>query len=77
MVIKMFYNPKKHVMLNLIQHRTSERLCDPESSSGRRNIFSMKKILIIFTFLLSFILPAKADVMPYYVNSINTNSIGV
>lgn len=37
----------------------------------------MKKTLIIFTFLLSFILPAKADVMPYYVNSINTNSIGV
>ena len=37
----------------------------------------MKKILIIFTFLLSFVLPVKADVMPYYVNSVNTNSIGV
>ncbi|MFA7658284.1 MAG: hypothetical protein WCY19_02505 [Candidatus Gastranaerophilaceae bacterium] len=37
----------------------------------------MKKLLIIFTFLLSFILPANADVMPYYVNNINTNSIGV
>ena len=28
-------------------------------------------------FLLSSILPASADVMPYYVNNINTNSIGV
>lgn len=37
----------------------------------------MKKILLILTFLLSFILPARADVMPYYVNNINTNSIGV
>lgn len=37
----------------------------------------MKKLLLIFTFLLGFILPAKADVMPYYVNSLNTNSIGV
>lgn len=37
----------------------------------------MKKFIIIFTFLLSLILPAKADVMPYYVNSINPNSIGV
>lgn len=37
----------------------------------------MKKILIIFTFLLIAILPAKADVMPYYVNNINSNSIGV
>ena len=36
-----------------------------------------KKILIIFTFLLLIILPAKADVMPYYVNNINPNSIGV
>ncbi len=37
----------------------------------------MKKLLIILAFLISIILPAKADVMPYYVNSINTNSIGV
>lgn len=37
----------------------------------------MKKILVIFTFLLSFILPANADVMPYYVNNLNSNSIGV
>lgn len=37
----------------------------------------MKKILLFFTFLISLILPAKADVMPCYVNNINTNSIGV
>lgn len=37
----------------------------------------MKRFLAIFVFLLSYILPANADVMPYYVNSINTNSIGV
>ena len=41
----------------------------------------MKKILIIFSFILGLILhvnlPAKADVMPYYVNNINSNSIGV
>ena len=37
----------------------------------------MKKFLIIFIFLFSLILPANADVMPYYVNNINTNSIGV
>lgn len=37
----------------------------------------MKKIILIFTFLLSFIMPASADVMPYYVNNINTSSIGV
>jgi len=37
----------------------------------------IKKILLIFTFLLSFILPVQADVMPYYVNNINTDSIGV
>lgn len=37
----------------------------------------MKKIFVICTFLLSFILPANADVMPYYVNNVNTNSIGV
>lgn len=37
----------------------------------------MKKIAIILTFLLSLILPAYADVMPYYTNSINSDSIGV
>jgi len=37
----------------------------------------MKKILIVLTFLLGLFLPAFADVMPYYVNNINTNSIGV
>lgn len=37
----------------------------------------MKKILLLFTFLISFILPTNADVMPCYVNNINTNSIGV
>lgn len=37
----------------------------------------MKKLLIILAFLISIILPAKADVMPYYVSSINTNSIGL
>jgi len=37
----------------------------------------MKKLFIIFTFLCNFFIPAHADVMPYYVNNINTNSIGV
>ena len=37
----------------------------------------MKKFLIIFALLITFILPAKADVMPYYVGSINQDSIGV
>lgn len=37
----------------------------------------LKKILTIFTFLLLVILPAKADVMPYYVSNINSNTIGV
>lgn len=37
----------------------------------------MRKIFLILTFLIILILPAKADVMPYYVNNINTNSIGV
>lgn len=37
----------------------------------------MKKLLIILISIFSFILPANADVMPYYVNNINTNSIGV
>jgi len=31
-----FINKSNHVMLNLFQHLISERLCDPESSSGRR-----------------------------------------
>lgn len=38
---------------------------------------SIKKIFVTFTFLLSLILPANADVMPYYINNINSNSIGV
>ena len=37
----------------------------------------MKKILVILTLLFTLILPANADVMPYYVNNINSNSIGV
>lgn len=39
----------------------------------------MKKLFIAFAFLFSFSLfnTANADVMPYYVNNINTNSIGV
>lgn len=37
----------------------------------------MKKIFLILAFLIIFVLPAKADVMPYYVNNIDTNSIGV
>lgn len=37
----------------------------------------MKKFLIILTFIFSLFLPAKADVMPYYVNNIDSNSIGV
>ena len=37
----------------------------------------MKRFLAIFIFLLSYILPANADVMPYYVNGLNPNSIGV
>lgn len=37
----------------------------------------MKKLLLIFTFICNLFLVAKADVMPYYVNSINSNSIGV
>lgn len=37
----------------------------------------MKKLLIILAFLFVMILPVKADVMPYYVNSINPNTIGV
>lgn len=38
---------------------------------------SLKKILLICALLLFIILPASADVMPYYANSINSNSIGV
>ncbi len=37
----------------------------------------MKRILIIFTFICNLFLCANAEVMPYYVNNINTNSIGV
>lgn len=37
----------------------------------------MKKILLLFTFICNLFLTANADVMPYYVNNINTNSIGV
>lgn len=37
----------------------------------------MKKIFAILAMIVGFILPANADVMPYYTNSINTNSIGV
>lgn len=37
----------------------------------------MKKLLLIVTFLFSLVLPTKADVMPYYIGSINPNSIGV
>lgn len=37
----------------------------------------MKKILYLFAFLFGMFFPAYADVMPYYVNNINTNSIGV
>lgn len=37
----------------------------------------MKKLLTLFALLFGLILPVKADVMPYYVNNINTSSIGV
>lgn len=37
----------------------------------------MKKLFIIFTFLCNLFIAANADVMPYYVNNINSNSIGV
>lgn len=37
----------------------------------------MKKLLTLFALLFGIILPVKADVMPYYVNNINTSSIGV
>ena len=37
----------------------------------------MKKVFILFTFIFNLFLSVKADVMPYYVNNINTNSIGV
>lgn len=37
----------------------------------------MKKLLTVLACIFCLILPAKADVMPYYVNSINANSIGV
>lgn len=37
----------------------------------------MKKVFFIFAFLFNLFIYANADVMPYYVNNINTNSIGV
>ena len=37
----------------------------------------LKKTIISFILFLSSIIMAKADVMPYYVNNINSNSIGV
>lgn len=37
----------------------------------------MKKIFVLFAFVFGLILPANADVMPYYVSNINTSSIGV
>lgn len=37
----------------------------------------LRKILILFIITLAIILPVNADVMPYYVNTINPNSIGV
>lgn len=37
----------------------------------------MKKILVISFFLLNLILPANADVMPYYVNNTSKDTIGV
>ena len=37
----------------------------------------MKKLLLLFILLFNLTLPVKAKVMPYYVNSINPNSIGV
>lgn len=37
----------------------------------------MKKFLVILAFLIGLIIPAKADVIPRYVENINPNSIGV
>lgn len=37
----------------------------------------MKKIFILFVFICNLFAIAKAEVMPYYVNNISTNSIGV
>lgn len=37
----------------------------------------MKRLLILIAFLLGLTSYANADVMPYYVNNINTDSIGV
>lgn len=37
----------------------------------------MRKFLLIFALFFGLILPVKADVMPYYANSISSNSIGV
>ncbi len=38
---------------------------------------AIKKLSLSLIFIFCLLLPAKADIMPYYVNSINTNSIGV
>lgn len=37
----------------------------------------LKKFIIFIAVLFTLVLPAKADIMPYYVNNINSNSIGV
>lgn len=37
----------------------------------------MKKFFVILIFIFSLFSPVNADIMPYYVGSINTNSIGV
>lgn len=37
----------------------------------------MKKFLLLLVMIITLILPAKADVMPYYVKNISSNSIGV
>lgn len=38
---------------------------------------AIKKLFLALIFLFCLFLPANADVMPYYVNNINSNSIGV
>lgn len=37
----------------------------------------MKKLFAVLAFLIGLIMPVKADVMPYYVGSLNANSIGL
>lgn len=39
--------------------------------------FIKKLLFVIFILSLGFVMPVKADVMPYYVNNISTDSIGV